>query len=98
MRGQVGVFYNSNKQIGGCLNWEITFELNDYIDNKKRVSDWKATAKTYWLTERVHKIKAYFFWIVGGRLVLAYKGELRIDSIIEIGGKQTGIIEMTREL
>jgi len=97
MRGQIGVFYNDNKQVGGCLSWEITFKLNDYIDNKKRVADWKATAITYWFQERVQKVMAYFFWVVKGKLVLAYKGELYIETIYEIGKKQTGLLEMIKE-
>ena len=97
MRGQIGVFYFDNNQVGGCLDWEITFKLNDYIDCKKRITDWKATAITYWFKERVRKVMAYFFWVINGKLVLAYKGELYIETIYEIGKKQTGLLEMVKE-
>lgn len=98
MRGQIGVFYLDNKQVGGCLKWEISFNLIDGIDNTKRVSDWKATAITYWFRERVRKVMAYFFWVINGKLVLAYKGELYIETICEIGNKQTGLLEMVKEM
>lgn len=97
MRGQIGVFYLDNKQVGGCLNWEITFKLDDYIDCKKRITDWKTTATTYWFKERVRKVMAYFFWVRNGKLILAYKGELYIETIYETGKKQTGLLEMTKE-
>lgn len=97
MRGQIGVFYQDNKQVGGSLKWEISFNLIDGIDNTKRVTDWKATAITYWFRERVRKVMAYFFWVINGKLVLAYKGELYIETIYEIGNKQTGLLEMVKE-
>ncbi len=98
MRGQIGVFYFNNKQVGGCLKWEIIFNLIDGIDNTKRITDWKATAITYWFKERVRKVMAYFFWVINGKLVLAYKGELYIETIYETGNKQIGLLEMVKEI
>lgn len=42
MKGDIGVFYQNNKQIGGCLNWEISIEIIEGIDNTKKGINWKA--------------------------------------------------------
>lgn len=99
MKGRVGCFYYENRQIGGFLNWEITFRIVDLIDGNKKVFDWKASTKKFWFTEFHRELTACFLDVINGELILVNKHVVRIEDavIVETGKVQTGYLEMVRK-
>lgn len=98
MKGDIGVFYHGNIQIGGCLNWEISIEIIEGINNTKKGINWKAKANTFWFYEKYEKVLACFFWVKNGQIILAYKGELTVNTPIkEYNKKQIGYLELIKE-
>jgi len=96
MYGEIGVFYIGNEQVGGCLDWRISFET--VADRGiARVSNWRIQASTYWIAKKSDYVLACFFWQEKNNLILAYKGKLCItsDSII-YGGRVDKSIELRR--
>ena len=82
MRGQLGVFYKDNKQIGGCFDWDISFKILDGFNNQKQLIDWRATTNKFWFYEHCEEIKAYFFWVVKGKLILAHENILIVENCL----------------
>ena len=98
MKGQLCVFYADNKQVGGGLSWEITFDLIDTLGGK-RPMNWEIKANTFWFNSNIKKVLACFFWIVTKKLILAYKDNLLIENVgFELNKKHKQPLYLSKEV
>ena len=85
--GQIGLFWAGNKQIGGCHNWNIDFEIHEKHVSKN-ISDWRILAEHFWFYELHHPyFTASLCWVSKGELLLAQKVEVLMPQIECEAGK-----------
>jgi len=82
MEGQIGVFYQGGKQVGGVFNWEISGQMaNSAEDNWVKIKAVKSvTAQSYWL---IQKPKGDIFEVelyqkIRNQLVLIDSGTIKL--------------------
>lgn len=98
MNGDCGVFYDGDRQVGGCYGWVIDTKLGALpCDKWKKYKVLSRVIKTerWWLFEDVTKFRIELFWMKNGKLIYANSADIK--SIVTPKGFKLGE-EQTNEL
>lgn len=98
MNGDCGVFYDGDRQVGGCFTWNVDTKLAELPGGKwKRYKVVSRVIKTerWWLFEHVERFRIELFWLINEKLVYANSADIK--SIVAPKVADFGI-EQTHEL
>jgi len=86
MNGDFGALFQNEKQVGGFLNWTMSFHLDETTRAMDRmraytVVKWRTAASPYYWTAETHGdvYTADFYLFYEGELLLVSRNEVLID-------------------
>lgn len=98
MNGDCGIFYDGDRQVGGCYNWTVDTKLG--IQQGGKWKSYKILSKVikterWWLFENVTSFHVELFWMKDDALIYANSADIK--SIVAPPGFELGE-EQTTEL